>query len=215
MKQLLFAIAAVVAAAASADEVLKCEGNAQAEFRDAGVVLQPAGYLPGWASVGCSSDRSGRGGDAVPFKMDWRSATGKGKATFAQLPDGKVLAQWFMAVDKPVRVEQFFLGVKIPFDRFDGGTYAYDGKVQPFPKSGSKFQFGYAGGVKMVALVGKDGKTRCEMVLDGPYDVCLQDNSRFGGGFELRIKSPAKELSPGEVYFFGATIPTARMSWWS
>ena len=43
MKQLLFAIAAVVAAAASADEVLKCEGNAQAEFRDAGVVLQPAG----------------------------------------------------------------------------------------------------------------------------------------------------------------------------
>lgn len=209
MNQLLFAIAAVVAAAASADEVLKCEGNAQAEFRDAGVVLQPAGYLPGWASVGCSSDRSGRGGDAVPFKMDWRSAKGKGKASFVQLPDGKVYAQWFMTVDASVKVEQLFLGVRIPFDKFGGGKYEYNGKSEPFPKPGSKFQFGYAGGVKTVALVGNDGKTRCEMGLDCPYDVCMQDNSRFGGGFELRIKSPAKELSPGEIYSFAATLSSS------
>ena len=209
MKQLLFAIALLAAGAASASEVLRCDGNAQAEFREAGVVVQPAGYLPGWASVGCSGDRSGRGGNAVPFKMDWRSATGKGKATFAQLPDGKVLARWFMTVDKPVKVEQFFLGVKIPFDKFDGGKYEYNGKSSSFPKAGSKFQFGYAGGVKTVALVGNDGKTRCEMVLDGPYDVGMQDNSRFGGGFELRIKSPAKELSPGELYSFGATLSSS------
>ena len=209
MKRHMVAIAILVAGAASADEVLKCDRNAHVKFCDSGVSVQPSGFLPGWLGVDCSGDRSVTGGDVVPFKMDWRSAKGKGKASFAQLPGGKVLAQWFMAVDSPVKVEQFFLSVKIPFDKFDGGKYEYNGKSEPFPKPGSKFQFGYAGGVKTVALVGNDGKTRCEMVLDCPYDVCMQDNSRFGGGFELRIKSPAKELSPGEVYSFGATLSSA------
>ena len=209
MKKFLIAAALLAVGAASADEVLKCNSNAQAEFREAGVVLQPGGYLPGWALVGCNSDRGGKGGDAIPFRMDWRSAKGKGKATFAQLPDGKVSARWEMTVDAAVKVEQFFLGVKIPFDKFDGGKYEYNGKGEPFPNPGSKFQFGYAGGVKTVALVGRDGKTRCEMAFDGPYDVCIQDNSRFGGGFELRVKSPAKELSPGETYSFSATFSSS------
>ena len=210
MKNMTILLCALVLAAgmASAEEVLKCDRNAQVKFCDAGVAVQPSGFLPGWASVNCAGDRD-KGGETIPFKMDWRSAKGKGKASFVQLPDGKVYAQWFMTVDASVKVEQFFLGVRIPFDKFDGGTYAYDGKLQPFPKSGSKFQFGFSGGVKTVSLVGKDGKTRCEFVLAGPYDVCMQDNSRFGGGFELRIKSPAKELSPGEVYSFGATLSSA------
>ena len=209
MKKCLFSMAAFVAGVVSASEVLKCDSNAQAEFRDAGVVVQLAGYLPGWTPVGCSGDRSGKGGDAVPFKMDWRSAKGKGKASFVELPDGKVSARWDMTVDGTVKVEQFFLGVKMPFDKFDGGKYEYNGKSAPFSKPGSKFQFGYAGGVKAVALVGSDGKTRCEMVFDGPHDVCMQDNSRFGGGFELRIKSPATELSPGEMYSFSATLSSS------
>ena len=209
MKKVFIAAALLAVGAASADEVLKCNSNAQAEFRDAGVVLQPGGYLPGWALVGCNSDRGGKGGDVIPFRMDWRSAKGKGKATFAQLPGGKVAARWEMTVDDAVKVEQFFLGVKIPFDKFDGGAYEYNGKSAPFPNAGSKFQFGYAGGVKSVALVGSDGKIRCEMVLDGPYDVCMQDNTQFGGGFELRIKCPVKELSPGETYSFGATLSSS------
>ena len=75
-----------------------------------------------------------------------------------------------------------------------------------FPKTGSKFHFGHGKGVRTVALVGRDGATRCEMALDSPHDVFMQDNTRFGGGFELRIMSAAKTLAPGDMHCFGATL---------
>ena len=209
MKSHMVAIAVLAAGAVSAEEVLKCDRNAQVKFCDAGLVVQPSGFLPGWASVDCVGDRGVAGEDVVPFRMDWRTAKGMGTASFLPLPDGKVSARWFMAVDGSAKVEQLFLRVNIPFDKFDGGAYEYDGRRQPFPKTGSKFMFGFANGVKTVALVGNDGKSRYEMVLDGRRDVFMQDNSRFGGGFELRVKDPATTLAPGEMYRFGATLSSS------
>ena len=205
----LLSAAIFVVGAASADEVLKCDRNAQVKFCDSGVTVKPSGFLPGWAGVECVGDRSVTGEDVVPFKMDWRTAKGRGAASFLPLPDGKVSARWFMAVDGTVKVEQMFLQVNIPFDKFDGGAYEYDGRHQRFPKAGSEFMFGFASGVKTVSLVGKDGRTRCEIVLDGRRDVFMQDNSRFGGEFELRVKDPATTLAPGEMYRFGATLSSS------
>ena len=207
MKKCMIVAVAFFAGTVSAGEALKCDRNARAEFKESGVVISPEGFLPGWRIVGCFADRrSGAAGGVVPFKMDWGSAKGAGSASFVQRPDGKVSARWFMTVDKPVKVEQLFLGVRIPFGKFDGGAYEYDGNRLQFPKVGSNFLFGHGRGVKTVALVGRDGKMLCEMALDSPHDVFMQDNSRFGGGFELRIMSPAKELAPGEMHVFGATL---------
>lgn len=209
MKSHMVAIAVLAAGAVSAEEVLRCDRNAQAKFNESGVVVCPEGFLPGWKVVNAVADRRVSGEDVVSFKMDWQTATGRGMASFVQMPDGKVSARWFMAVDGPVKVEQLFLHVNIPLDKFDGGAYEYDGKRQQFPKVGSNFHFGHANGVKSVALVGKDGETRCEMVLDGRRNVFMQDNSGFGGGFELRIMNPAKALAPGEIYGFGATLSSS------
>ena len=211
MKALTVVLSAaiLIAGTVSAEEVLKCDRNAQVKFCDSGVTVQPSGFLPGWASVHCVGDRSVTSEDVVPFKMGWRTAKGKGTASFLQLPGGRVSSRWFMTVDGPVKIERLFLQVNIPFDKFDGGAYEYDGKRQPFPKAGSKFTFGFANGVKTVALVGNDGKTRCEIILDGRRDVSMQDNSRFGGEFELRVKDPATTLAPGEMYRLGATLSSS------
>lgn len=208
MKRCLFVAVAFAAGAVSAGDVLKCGRGAQAEFQPAGVAVRLEGFLPGWKSVNSLAGGKGCEGGVVPFKMDWRTAKGCGNASFAQLPEGKVSARWFMTVDCSVKIEQLFLGVKIPLDKFDGGKYEYDGNCHSFPKVGSSFIFGHAKGVKTLSLVGRDGATRCEMELDRPHDVFMQDNSRFGGGFELRIMSPAKALSPGEMHCFGATLST-------
>ena len=202
---LLTAAFAIAFAETSAGDALKCGRGAQAELQPAGITLRLEGFLPGWKIVGSTAGGEIKGG-VVPFKMDWYTAKGRGNASFAQLPGGKVSARWFVTVDNTVEVEQLFLGVKIPFDKFDGGKYGYDGNLLPFPKTGSKFHFGHGKGVRTVALVGRDGATRCEMALDSPHDVFMQDNTRFGGGFELRIMSAAKTLAPGDMHCFGATL---------
>ena len=205
MKKCMLVAAACFAGAVSAGEALRCGRGAQVELQSAGITIRPEGFLPGWKIVGSAADGETRGG-IVPFKMDWRTAKSRGSASFVQQPGGKVSARWFMTVDGTVRIEQLFLGVKIPFDKFDGGKYGYDGKLLPFPKAGSSFHFGHGKGVRSIALVGRDGATRCELALDCPRDVFMQDSSRFGGGFELRITSPAKTLSPGDMHCFGATL---------
>ena len=205
MKKCMLVAAACFAGAVSAGEALRCGRGAQVELQSAGITIRPEGFLPGWKIVGSAADGETKGG-IVPFKMDWRAATSRGNASFVQQPGGKVSARWFMTVDGTVRIEQLFLGVKIPFDKFDGGKYGYDGKLLPFPKVGSSFHFGHGKGVRSIALVGRDGATRCELALDCPRDVFMQDSSRFGGGFELRITSPAKTLSPGDMHCFGATL---------
>ncbi len=205
MGKCVFLMFAFVAFGAVGEEV-RCERTALAKLGDCGVSIQPFGFLPGWKPVGCLSDRTTAGETTVSFTMDWRKAMAKGKAVFAQLPEGRVSASWFMAVDKPVDIELLFLRVGVPFDRFDGGAYEYDGKVFQFPKPGSKFMFGLAKGVDRVVLCGRGGTPRCELQFDGRREVLFQDNSQFGGGFELRVKSPVKALSPGEVYDFGVTL---------
>ena len=73
MKSHMVAIAVLAAGAVSAEEVLKCDRNAQVKFCDAGLVVQPSGFLPGWASVDCVGDRGVAGEDVVPFRMDGRT----------------------------------------------------------------------------------------------------------------------------------------------
>lgn len=166
-------------------------------LEEVGIELQPRAFLPGWRGIG------GFGGDVkdgvVPFGFQFDDIRATGRATFSPLPNGDVLARWRLTVEKPVRVEQLFIGTgNLPVDIWDGGSYVIDGEEKPFPAVGSNFHFGWKKNARSLTLKDKAGRMRMGLAFKSPLSVVFQDNHKFDGGVELRLLVANQNLVPGK-----------------
>lgn len=170
-----------------------------------GFELRPRLFLPGWRMIGANGGEAKNGMEAFGFSLGAARATGR--ASFVETPEGGVSARWLMTVDKPVKVEQIFLGSSdLPTEVRNGGSYVVDGKESAFPAAGSNFHFGWKKNAQRLVLKDAMGRTRVSLAFAAPTAVLFQDNHRFGGGVELRLIASEKNLEPGRFVEWGLTI---------
>ncbi len=185
-------------------EVARASRSGKIALSQSGFELRPCVFLPGWRMIGASGGETENG--LVPFAFKFGEARATGRASFVETADGKVSARWLMTVDKPVKVEQLFIGSDLPLEIRSGGTYAVDGVEAAFPDVGSNFHFGWKKKARSLVLKDKTGRTPLSLVFDTPTEIFFQDNHRFGGGVELRIVAPERHLEPGCFVEWGMTI---------
>ena len=170
-----------------------------------GFDLRPRLFLPGWRIIGASGGETKNGME--PFNFVWESARVMGRALFAETSDGNLSARWLMTVNKPVKVEQLFIGSSdLPLAIRSGGSYVVDGVESAFPEVGSNFHFGWKKGARCLVLKDRTGRACVSLAFVAPTDIFFQDNHCFGGGVELRIVAPEKTLEPGRFVEWGMTI---------
>ena len=170
-----------------------------------GIELVPRSFLPGWReTAGCGGE--GKNG-AVPFGFQFDGARADGTATFSTMTNGAVSARWRLAVEKPVRVEQLFIGTgNLPVGIWNGGSYVLDGEERPFPSPGSNFHFGWKKNARSLALKDKAGRLQVNLAFKSPLAVMFQDNHKFDGGVELRLVAADRDLAPGKPVEWEMTI---------
>lgn len=170
-----------------------------------GFALRPRLFLPGWREIGANGGEAKNGMEVFGFSLGTARATGR--ASFVETTEGTISARWLMTVDKPVKVEQLFLGSSdLPADIRNGGKYVVDGVEAAFPAVGSNFHFGWKKEARSLVLKDATGRTRVSLAFAAPMSVFFQDNHRFGGGVELRFVAPEKNLEPGRFVEWGLTI---------
>ena len=205
MRTLLFAaVAALLAGAVSAEEV-RIASPANVRFVDSELQIRPHVFLPGWKMVGATGGRTeGEGAYPYSFRLN-DGAVAHGRGSFAQLPDGRVSARWFLTVDKAQKVEQLYVGADLP-SGVEDGAYVIDGKREKFPKPGERFQFGHRSNARTLAIEDAAGRPLCKIAFEQPQRVMFQNN---GASFEVRFIDPAVDLKPGEFYTCGLVLSGA------
>ena len=181
---------------------------------DGSVSFQARCFAKGWLGKDARLvNRTHDGGPAIPFKIDFgQDANGaviSGIAGFlADAAD--IHARWTLSVDREVELEQLYVGVTLPFDVFEGGSYELDGKRADFPKPNAEHsQFGYAKDVRSVALRGRKGRVTT-LRFDHPVAVMFQDSTPWKGtSFDLRLMLSKAALKPGALAELGCRITTS------
>lgn len=205
MRRLLLGLVVAVWACAACGGEARVGPAGRLALERSGLEISPRVFLPGWRGIGAQGALSRSGASAFAFGLGATKASGR--ASFVPLPAGGLSARWFLTVEEAVRVEQLYLGTSdLPDDIRLGGAYVIDGVEKPFPAVGSSFHFGCRKDAREVALVDKTGCRRLTLTFEVPSEVMFQDNQPFGGGVELRVVAPVRELKPGGFVEWGLSV---------
>ena len=206
--KLLAAVTLCTALVALADEARIGTGG-KLSVKQADMEFAVSGFLPGWQMRRPESAGAVGTAGTVPFKIRLGTAEAKGEASFVAEAKGGISARWYLTTDRDVKIEQLYVGSRVPDSAFRGGSYEIDGRTQPFPKPGSNFHFGWGKNVRRLAIRDDQGRLVAQLDFDRPCNLNFQDNTKYGGGAEVRVMGGEPTLRAGTLYSFGFKLSGA------
>ncbi len=170
----------------------------------------PAAALPGWnfrsSSGGVETDAEGWRTFHIRTSNAADGPVLKGRARFAEAPEGAILAQWRVVPTADVNLLETVSAAEIPAPIVAGGKAIVDGDIVPIALDGAKPHL-FKAAVTNLALFGPGGAELLRAAFCRPTKILLQDGAFWGGShLTLRLYLAEGPLAARAEYSLDVTL---------